>query len=79
MHQRRLTPGFAFTEYKVEGAMFESAVFDLWQKSRKRKEESHKQCCFIYVQLFWLPTLQDIFLLEMIDHDNIDNKPYVAL
>ena len=50
IHRRQigLTPGFAFTEYKVQRAMFESAVWDLQQKN-KRREENHKQFCSIYV------------------------------
>lgn len=47
----RLTPGFIFIEYKIQGAMFKSAVLDLRQKSKKRREESHKQFCSTYIEL----------------------------
>lgn len=53
-YQIGLTPGFAFTEYKVQGVTFKPAVLDLQQNSRKRGKKSHKQFCFIYVQLSWL-------------------------
>ena len=73
-----LTPGFAFTEYKVQGATFESAVLDLRRKN-KRRGESHKRFCSTYVQLSRLRTLQGVFLLEKIDLDDIDNKPHAEL
>ena len=78
-HQIGLTPGFAFTEYKVQGATFESAVLDLRRKSKKKGKESHKRFCSTYVQLSRLRTLQGVFLLEKINLDDIDNKPYPAL
>ena len=76
--QKRLTPGFAFTEYKVQGETFESAVLDLRQKN-KRRGESHKRFYSIYVQLSWLWILQGVSLLEKIDLDDIDNKPHAEL
>ena len=59
--------------------MFESTVLDLQQKSKKRVRESHKQFCSTYVQLSGLQTLQDIFLLEKINLDDIDNKSHFTL
>lgn len=73
-----LTPGFAFTEYKVQGATFKSAVLDLRQKN-KRRRKNHKRFCSTYVQLSRLRTLQGVFLLEKIDLDNIDNKSHAEL
>lgn len=52
--QIRLTPGFVFTKYKVQEAIFKSAVLNLQHKSKKREKESSKRFCFIYIQLSWL-------------------------
>ena len=76
--QIELTPGFAFTKYKIQGATFESAVLDLRQKN-KRRGENHKQFCSTYVQLSRLQTLQGVFSLEKIDLDNINNKPPIEV
>lgn len=53
-HQIRLIPEFLFIEYKIQVVTFESAVLKLQQKSKKRGEKSHKQFCFIFIQLFLL-------------------------
>lgn len=50
-YQIKFIQGFAFIEYKVQRATFESAVLNLQQKSKKRERESHKQFCPTYVQL----------------------------
>ena len=56
-HQIGLTLGLPFTEYKIQRAMFESAVLDLRRKSKKRGGESHKHICSTYIYLSWLQTL----------------------
>ncbi len=46
-----ISPGFAYTKYKVQGTKFKSATLDLQRKIIKKTAESHKQFCSIYVQL----------------------------
>ncbi len=44
-----ISPGFAYTEYKVQGATFKSATLNLQYKTIKRTAESHKRFCSIYM------------------------------
>lgn len=59
--------------------MFESALLNLQQKSKKRWKKSLKQFCFIYVWLSWRQILQVVFLVKKINLDNINTKPHIAL
>lgn len=79
-----LTPAFALTEYKVQGATFKNAVLDLkrscGENSRPRKAEGqHKRFCSVYVQLSRVKTLDGVQLLEPIEFADINNKPHPAL
>ncbi len=74
-----ISPGFAYTEYKVQGAMFKSATLDLQCKTIKKTTKSHKRFCSIYVQLSRVQSLEGISLLEPISLDDIKNKPHHEL
>ncbi len=71
--------GFAYTEYKVQGAIFKSATLDLQLKTIKKIVESHKLFCSIYVQLSKILSLEGISLLEPISFDDINNQPHHEL
>lgn len=74
-----ITPGFAYTEYKVQGATFKSAVLDLRRRSKKKSIENHKRFCSTYVQLSRLQSLEGVSLLEPIQLDDINNQPHHEL
>ncbi len=74
-----ISPGFAYTEYKVQRATFKSATLDLQRKMIKKTAESHKQFCSIYLQLSKVQSLEGVSLLEPISLDDINNQPYHAL
>ena len=69
-----LTPVFAVTDYKVQGAMFKTAILDL-QRSQFTNNVSLKAFCSIYVQLFRLQSLEDVQLLQTISLKDINNQP----
>lgn len=50
--QIRITPGFAYTEYRVRGVTFKSGVLDLKCKANKLSTESYKRFYSTYIQLF---------------------------
>lgn len=77
--QIRITPGFAYIEYKVQGATFKSAVLDLRRRSKKKIGENHKRFCSTYVQLSRLQSLEGISLLQPIELDDINNQPHHGL
>ena len=62
-NQIPLTPGFAVTDYKVQGATFKTAVLDL-RRGQKIRKESHKRFWSTYVQLSRLQSLDGVQLLE---------------
>ncbi len=74
-----ISPGFAYTEYKVQGAMFKSATLDLRRKTIKKTTESHKRFCSIYVQLSRVQSLEGVSLLEPISLDDINDQPHHEL
>lgn len=49
MKQIGITPRFAYTKYKVQGATLKSAILDLQQRTVKKTAENHMRFCFIYV------------------------------
>ena len=49
--QLPITLGFALSDYKVQGATFESAVVDLKRQSKVFAAAGHKRFCSTYVQL----------------------------
>ncbi len=74
-----MTPGFAVTDYKVQGATFRTAVLDLHRHSKSRDKGSHKRFCSTYVQLSRLQTLDGVGLLQPITLDDIGSKPHPKL
>ncbi len=74
-----ISPRFAYTEYKVQGATFKSATLDLQRKTIKKTTENHKQFCSIYVQLSKIQSLEEVSLLESISFDDINNQPHHEL
>ncbi len=77
--QVRISPRFAYTEYKVHGAIFKSATLDLRQKSIKRTIEYHKRFCSIYVQQSRLQNLEGVLFIEPISLDDMNSQPCYKL
>ena len=75
-----MSPAFALTEYKVQGATYKNAVLDLHQKSKPRGEDaSHKCYCSFYVQLSRLESLKGLTLLEPLTLADITFKMHRKL
>lgn len=69
-----LTPAFAVTDYKVQGATFKTAILDL-QRGQFANNVSHKSFCSTYVQLSRLQSLEGVQLLQTISLKDINNQP----
>ena len=54
-------------------------VLDLWQRTKKRSIENHKQFCSTYVQLSRLQSLEGILFLKLIWLEDINNQPHYKL
>ncbi len=76
--QISLTPAFAITEYKVQGATFKTAILEL-QCKNSITGGSHKAFCSTYVQLSCLQSLDSVQLLQTFSLKGIDNKPNLCL
>ena len=76
--QIKISLGFAYTKYKVQKVMFQSATLDLRQKTIKRTVESYKRFYSIYVLLSRLQSLEGVLFPELISLDNIYNQPHHA-
>lgn len=74
-----MTPGSAVTNYKVQGATFQTAVLDLRKGSKKDGRILHKRFCSTYVQLSRLQSFKSVHLLEKIGLEDINNKPHPKL
>ena len=79
LNKKKIEIRFAYSKYKVQGATFEFATLDLRRKAIKKTAESHKQFCFIYVQLSQLQSLKGVSLLEPNSLDDINNQPHHKL
>ncbi len=77
--QISITPGFAYTKYKVQVATFKSATLDLQQNTVKRTIENHKRFCSTYVQLSRLQSLEGVLLLKPISLEDVNNQPHHQL
>lgn len=73
-----ITPGFASTDYKVQGGTFKPAVLDLRRKTTTHSV-MHKRFCSTYVQLLRLQTLDSVRLLEPMTFNDINNRPSEVL
>lgn len=74
-----MTPGFAVTDYKIQGATFRSALLDLRRGSKINGSGGHKRFCSTYVQLSRRQSLDGVQLLERIQLEDIDNQPHSML
>ncbi len=77
--QLPITLGFALTEYKVQGATFDTAVVDLKRQSKGSRVSTHKRFCSTYVQLSQLRSFAGLGLLQPIDITDVDNHPHPLL
>jgi len=75
-HQVPVTPAWAITDYKVQGATCKAVTLDLhWQNISSKDGSSHKRYCSSYVQLTRVPSLQDLSLLQPITLKDFNHKP----
>ncbi len=74
-----MTPGFAITDYKVQGTTFQTAVLDLHRHSKSKDKDSHKRFCSNYVQLFRLQIFDGVGLLQLITLNDIESKLHSKL
>lgn len=74
-----MTPEFAVIKYKVQGATFQIAIFDLYQNTRSGDKNFYKRFCFIYVQLSCLQILEKVQLLQPIILATIGSQLHLRL
>ena len=75
-YQVPVTPAWAITDYKVQGATCKVVTLDLhWQNISSKDGSSHKRYCSSYVQLTRVPSLQDLSLLQPITLKGFNHKP----
>ena len=74
-----MTLDFAVTNYKIQGARFQTAVFDLQRGSKSDYMVLHKQFYFTIIQLSHLQSFQGVYLLEEIGIEDINNKTHSRL
>jgi hypothetical protein len=75
-HQVPVTPAWAITDYKVQGATCEAVTLDLHrQKISNKNGSSHKEYCSNYVQLTRVRTDQDLSLLQPVTLEDLNCKP----
>ncbi len=58
-----MTPEFAITDYKVQGATFRTVMLNLHKHFKSTDKGLHKRFCFTYVQLSRLQTLDAVGIL----------------
>jgi hypothetical protein len=75
-----MTPGFALTEYKVQGSTYQSAVLDLSRQTyAKGADACHARHCSGYVQLSRLRGISGLYLLEPVRLSDLLNKMHPEL
>jgi hypothetical protein len=75
-HQVPVTPAWAITDYKVQGATYDSIIVDLHRRDNNRKDSvSHKRYCSVYVQLSRVKSLQGLYLLQPVSLSDLNGKP----
>jgi hypothetical protein len=75
-HQVPVTPAWAITDYKVQGATYDSIIVDLHRRDNNRKDSvSHKRYCSVYVQLSRVKSLQGLHLLQPVTLNDLNGKP----
>jgi len=60
-----MTPAWAITDYKVQGATYDSIIVDLHQRENSEGSESTSDTA-VYVQLSRVKSLQGLYLLQPI-------------
>ena len=74
-HQVPVTPAWVITDYKVQGVICKVVMLDLyWQNISSKDGCSYKRYCSSYVQLMRVPSLQDLFLLQLITLKDFNHK-----
>jgi hypothetical protein len=68
-------PAFCLTDYKVQGSTLTSAILDLKDDSKTRRQDHHKKYCSIYVQLSRLQSLRGLYLLQRIEMKDLQFSP----
>jgi hypothetical protein len=75
-HQVPVTPAWAMTDYKVQGATYDNITVDLHRSdNNKNKETRHKRYCSNYVQLTRTKSLQGLNLLQPVTLADLNVKP----
>ena len=75
-HQVPVTPAWAITDYKVQGATYENITVDLHRlQNNKNKETKHNSYCSNYVQLTRTKSRQGLNLLQRITLSDVNVKP----
>jgi len=75
-HQVPVTPAWAITDYKVQGATYEAVTLDLHRQNISSTDgPSHKIYCSNYVQLTRVRSLQGLFLLQPVTLKDLSSKP----
>lgn len=70
-----ICPAFCLTDYKVQGATFDSAIVDLKHDRRNRHQDSYRRYCSTYVQLSRLRSFAGLHLLQPIDLSDLQHNP----
>jgi PIF1 helicase. len=70
-----ICPAFSLTDYKVQGATLESAILDLKDDRKGRRQDPHRKFCSTYVQLSHLRSLTGLHLLQPIDMSDLQLRP----
>jgi ATP-dependent exoDNAse (exonuclease V) alpha subunit len=70
-----MTPAWTITDYKVQGATYDSIIVDLHRQDNSRGSVSHKRYCSVYVQLSRVKSLQGLYLLQPVSLSDLNGKP----
>jgi hypothetical protein len=75
-HQVPVTPAWAITDYKVQGATYDNITVDLHRPGNNiNKETRHKQYCSNYVQLSRTKSLQGLNLIQRVTLADLNVRP----
>jgi hypothetical protein len=67
--------GIVNTDYKVQGATYDSIIVDLHRRDNGKGSVSHKRYCSLYVQLSRVKSLQGLYLLQPVSSSDLNGKP----
>ncbi|CEO59597.1 hypothetical protein PMG11_04269 [Penicillium brasilianum] len=70
-----ICPAFCLTDYKVQGATLTSAILDLKDNPKSRRQDSHRKYCSTYVQLSRLRSLAGLRLLQPVEMRDLQHGP----